>query len=110
MSHSSTRTCRIPFLLPPPNFSLVLQAFLASLTCTEQNILHGQEMELEDCANMWWLRFALDRQCRTLACGTTSGTVLVWDPHTLCRRPKAKLKRGPGSKIQVPTLLMFLQQ
>ncbi|KAK9907286.1 hypothetical protein WJX75_000704 [Coccomyxa subellipsoidea] len=60
-----------------------------------------QEMELEDCANMWWLRFALDRQCRTLACGTTSGTVLVWDPHTLCRRPKAKLKRGPGSKIQI---------
>ena len=67
--------------------------------------VHGQEMELEDCAHMWWLRFAMDRQCRTLACGTTMGTVLVWDPHTLCRRPKAKLKRGPGSKTTVYTLL-----
>ncbi|EIE27269.1 fertilization-independent endosperm protein 2, partial [Coccomyxa subellipsoidea C-169] len=59
------------------------------------------ELELEDCAHVWFVRFALDRQCRTLACGTTTGMVLVWDPHTLSPRPKARLKRTPGSKTTV---------
>jgi len=58
-------------------------------------------MELEECAHVWFVRFALDRECRVLACGNTVGSVLVWDPHALCRRPLARLKRAPGSKTTV---------
>ena len=59
-----------------------------------------QEMELED-AHVWFVRFAMDRQCRTLACGTRSGHVFVWDPADLKSKPHAKLKRDPGSKTTV---------
>jgi hypothetical protein len=38
-------------------------------------------LQLEDCANVWWLRFALDHWCTTLAVGTNTGKVLVFDPH-----------------------------
>ena len=50
---------------------------------------------------MWFVRFAMDRQCRTLACGTRSGHVFVWDPADLKSKPHAKLKRDPGSKTTV---------
>ena len=40
-----------------------------------------QVLQLEDCANVWWLRFALDHWCTTLAVGTNTGKVLVFDPH-----------------------------
>ena len=59
-----------------------------------------QEMELED-AHVWFVRFAMDRQCRTLACGTRSGHVFVWDPADLKSKPHAKLKRDAGSKTTV---------
>ena len=40
-----------------------------------------QELQLEDCANVWWLRFAMDYWCTALAVGTNTGRVLVFDPH-----------------------------
>ena len=40
-----------------------------------------QVLQLEDCANVWWLRFAMDHWCTTLAVGTNTGRVLVFDPH-----------------------------
>ncbi|BDA48075.1 Polycomb group protein FIE1 [Coccomyxa sp. Obi] len=63
---------------------------------TKGHIHLVQELDLDDCAKIWFVRFAMDRDCRTLACGTKSGMVLVYDPLTLCRRPIAKLKRGPS--------------
>ena len=68
----------------------------------------AQELELDDCAKIWFVRFALDRECRTLACGTKSGMVLVYDPLTLCRRPIAKLKRGPSVLKAVAPIVRLL--
>ena len=72
------------------------------------SVLHFalQEMDLED-AHVWFVRFAMDRQCRTLACGTRSGHVFVWDPADLKSKPHAKLKRDAGSKTTVrgPSLM-----
>lgn len=42
--------------------------------------LTPQELALEDCANVWWLRFALDYWGTLLAIGTARGRVLVFDP------------------------------
>lgn len=50
---------------------------------------------------MWFVRFALDKQCRTLACGTRSGHVFVWDPQDLEAKPAAKLRRDAGVKTTV---------
>ena len=47
---------------------------------------------MED-AHVWFVRFAMDKQCRTLACGNRQGTVFVWDPQDMDRRPAAKLRR-----------------
>ncbi len=60
----------------------------------------SREMELED-AHVWFVRFALDKQCRTLACGTRSGHVFVWDPQDLEAKPAAKLRRDAGVKTTV---------
>lgn len=68
----------------------------------------AQELELDDCAKIWFVRFAMDRECRILACGTKSGTVLVYDPLTLCRRPVAKLKRGPSVLKAVAPIVRLL--
>ena len=51
-----------------------------------------QEMELED-AHVWFVRFAMDKQCRTLACGNRQGAVFVWDPQDMDRKPAVKLRR-----------------
>jgi polycomb protein EED len=40
-----------------------------------------QELQLEDCASVWWLRFSLDHWCTLLAVGTNTGRVLLFDPH-----------------------------
>ena len=55
-------------------------------------------------AHVWFVRFALDGGGRTLACGNRAGAVLVWDPHELRARPRAKLKRPPGPKSTVRAL------
>ena len=47
---------------------------------------------MED-AHVWFVRFAMDKQCRTLACGNRQGTVFVWDPQDMDRRPAVKLRR-----------------
>lgn len=64
---------------------------------------------------MWFVRFAMDKECRTLACGTRSGHVFVWDPQDLERKPHAKLKREPGNKTTVslplwPASLFLVKQ
>ena len=59
-----------------------------------------QELELED-SKMWFVRFSLDRNASTLACGNRAGTVLLWDPHEPSSRPRARLKRTPGAKTTV---------
>lgn len=51
-----------------------------------------QELQLEDCAQVWWLRFAMDYWCTTLAVGTNAGKVLVFDPHAQQPTPKARLR------------------
>ncbi len=47
---------------------------------------------MED-AHVWFVRFAMDKQCRTLACGNRQGTVFVWDPQDMDRKPAVKLRR-----------------
>ncbi|PSC76443.1 Polycomb group FIE2 [Micractinium conductrix] len=51
-----------------------------------------QELQLEDCANVWWLRFALDHWCTVLAVGTNTGRVLLYDPHVQQPHPKVRLR------------------
>ncbi|CAL5223285.1 g5773 [Coccomyxa viridis] len=54
------------------------------------HLLH--EMDMED-AHVWFVRFAMDKRCRTLACGNRQGTVFVWDPQDMDRKPAARLRR-----------------
>ncbi|KAI3433388.1 hypothetical protein D9Q98_003204 [Chlorella vulgaris] len=66
-------------------------------TSTAQHAADGdvqlvQELQLEGCANVWWMRFALDYWCTTLAVGTSTGQVLLFDPHSQQSQPKARLK------------------
>lgn len=42
-----------------------------------------QELALEDCGSVWWLRFALDYWGSLLAIGTARGRVLVFDPNSV---------------------------
>jgi len=51
-----------------------------------------QQLQLEDCKLVWWLRFALDFNGDTLAAGTAQGRVLIYDPHTLQKNPVARLR------------------
>ncbi|EFN59201.1 hypothetical protein CHLNCDRAFT_19370 [Chlorella variabilis] len=51
-----------------------------------------QARGLAECANVWWLRFALDYWCTVLACGTSTGKVLLFDPHAQQPQPRARLK------------------
>jgi len=44
---------------------------------------NSQELALEDCGSVWWLRFALDYWGSLLAIGTARGRVLVFDPNTV---------------------------
>lgn len=52
----------------------------------------SQELTLEECDTVWFVRFALDFQGRSLAVGTKSGRVLVFDPWALSTAPVARLK------------------
>ncbi|KAI7839483.1 hypothetical protein COHA_006750 [Chlorella ohadii] len=74
-------------------------------TSTQQHSRDGdvkfvQELALEDCGSVWWLRFALDYWGSLLAIGTARGRVLVFDPNTVPSAPKARLKprRSAGLK------------
>jgi polycomb protein EED len=57
-----------------------------------------QELQLEDCRDVWWVRFGLDQARRVLAVGTSLGRVLVFDPHALGAAPRARLtpRRAAG--------------
>ncbi|KAL4423581.1 hypothetical protein ABPG77_004621 [Micractinium sp. CCAP 211/92] len=55
-------------------------------------LLQAGVLQLEDCGQVWWLRFALDYWCTTLAIGTNRGKVLVFDPHAVQPHPKARLR------------------
>ena len=79
-------------------------AGLSALACPSR----AQELVLSD-SNVWFVRFALDRGGRTLACGNRAGAVMLWDPHELRARPRAKLKRAPGAKntVRIPAVHFF---
>lgn len=63
---------------------------------------------MED-AHVWFVRFAMDKQCRTLACGNRQGTVFVWDPQDMDRRPAAKLRReAPPAASRAHTTVRLL--
>jgi len=55
-------------------------------------------MELED-AKVWFVRFGMDKHCRTLACGNRKGEVFLWDPHDLQGKAAAKLKPGTHTTV-----------
>lgn len=69
-------------------------------------------MHLEECANVWWLRFGLDASCSRLALGNRRGTVLLYDlaqpPSRTSGRavpPRAKASTA-GEGAQVPRALV----
>ena len=63
---------------------------------------------MED-AHVWFVRFAMDKQCRTLACGNRQGTVFVWDPQDMERKPAVRLKReAPPAASRAHTTVSLL--
>ena len=63
---------------------------------------------MED-AHVWFVRFAMDKQCRTLACGNRQGTVFVWDPQDMDRKPAVRLKRdAPPAASRAHTTVRML--
>ncbi|GAB4817599.1 hypothetical protein N2152v2_004645 [Parachlorella kessleri] len=59
----------------------------------EEDVEFIQELALEDARDVWWLRFSLDLAGRVLAVGTSTGKVLLFDPHLQQPKPVARLKR-----------------
>eukprot|EP00887_Chlorella_sp_A99_P005611 scaffold1.g5611.t1 len=61
-----------------------------------------QELQLEGCKSVWWVRFSLNYWCSVLAVGTSTGRVLVFDPRAQRPAPAARLvpRRAAGAGKQ----------
>ncbi|KDD76710.1 hypothetical protein H632_c131p1 [Helicosporidium sp. ATCC 50920] len=60
-----------------------------------------QTLALEDCAGVWWLRFALGGpEGRLLVAGTASGRVLVFDVGEIAARPLLSLRASSGQLVR----------
>jgi hypothetical protein len=72
-----------------------------------------QLYDLEDC-NVWFIRFSLDETFSRMACGTNTGSVLIYDLQNPSK-PKAKVTRPPGPgganyTVQTLTILPPLEK
>lgn len=52
----------------------------------DADVAFVQELQLEGCKSVWWVRFSLNYWCSVLAVGTSTGRVLVFDPRAPANR------------------------